>query len=158
MRLTVPGCTVEYSPDGGPDLRCYRVDCSRIANELPGFQPQWNVRRGAQQLFETYARRGVRLDDFEGPRFRRIDQIKQLLKSGQLDESLMVKFPIKSLAADPRWSAPPSPSWEPGMTDRHGPLPEGREGVPSHVEHEPRRDEDRYRAIRVRDADHRAGT
>lgn len=88
VRLTVPGCTVAYSPDGGPDLRCYRVDCSRIANELPGFQPQWNVRRGAQELFETYARRGVRLEDFEGPRFRRIDQIKQLLKTGQLDPSL----------------------------------------------------------------------
>jgi hypothetical protein len=84
----VPGCQVEYSPDGAPDTRCYRVDCSRIKTELPGFRPQWTARRGAEQLYETYQRHGVKMDDFEGPRYRRIDQIKQLLGAGQLDASL----------------------------------------------------------------------
>jgi nucleoside-diphosphate-sugar epimerase len=88
VRQTVPGCQVEYSPDGAPDTRCYRVDCSRISTELPGFQPQWTARRGAEQLYETYQRHGVRMDDFEGPRYRRIDQIKQLLGAGLLDASL----------------------------------------------------------------------
>ncbi len=88
VRQTVPGCEVAYSPDGGPDTRCYRVDCTRISAELPGFRPQWTARRGAQQLYQTYLRHGITLDDFEGPRYRRIDQIKQLLAGGELDASL----------------------------------------------------------------------
>lgn len=36
VRQVVPGCTVEYAPDGGPDKRCYRVDCSLINKVLPG--------------------------------------------------------------------------------------------------------------------------
>src|SRR6202042_384039 len=27
---TVPGCSVEYAPGGGPDLRCYRVNFDKI--------------------------------------------------------------------------------------------------------------------------------
>src|ERR1700733_13501873 len=26
---TVPGCRIEYAPDGGPDKRCYRVNCEK---------------------------------------------------------------------------------------------------------------------------------
>ncbi len=36
----VPGSTVEYAPDGGPDKRCYRVNCDKIRQTLPTFQPQ----------------------------------------------------------------------------------------------------------------------
>ena len=35
---TVPGCRVEYAADGGPDKRCYRINCDKIrapAAELP---------------------------------------------------------------------------------------------------------------------------
>ena len=40
----VPGSVVKYAGDGGPDARCYRVDCGKIARTLPEFQPQWTVR------------------------------------------------------------------------------------------------------------------
>jgi nucleoside-diphosphate-sugar epimerase len=56
----VPGCTVEYAAGGGPDRRCYRVDCSKLPQHVPAFQPKWNVRRGIAQLISacsTYARR-----------------------------------------------------------------------------------------------------
>ena len=32
---TVPGCRVEYAPGGGPDKRCYRVNCDKIKRVLP---------------------------------------------------------------------------------------------------------------------------
>ena len=35
----VPGCKVEYAPGGGPDKRCYRVNCDKIHRVLPSFQP-----------------------------------------------------------------------------------------------------------------------
>ena len=43
---TVPGCRVEYAPGGGPDKRCYRVNCDKIRRLLPSFRPQWTARKG----------------------------------------------------------------------------------------------------------------
>jgi len=88
VRDVVPGCRVEFADDAGPDKRCYRVDCNRFARSIHGFKPQWTARRGAEQLYETYKRVGLTLEDFEGPRFKRIDHVKQLLDGGRLDKTL----------------------------------------------------------------------
>ena len=88
VRETVPGCVIEYAKDASPDKRNYRVDCSRISRVLTEFRPAWNARKGAQELYASYREIGLRVEDFEGPRFKRIDQIKQLLASGRLAEDL----------------------------------------------------------------------
>ncbi len=88
VKETVPGCEIEFAQDAGPDKRNYRADFSKIARVLPGFQPQWDARKGARQLYETYKAIGLKLDDFEGPRYRRIDQIKRLMGSGNLGTDL----------------------------------------------------------------------
>ena len=85
---TVPGCRVEYAPDAGPDTRTYRVNCDRIQQELPQFQPVWDIRRGAQELYEAYQRVGIQQAEFEGPRYKRIAHIRQLITDGLLDENL----------------------------------------------------------------------
>lgn len=84
----VPDCEVSLASDAAPDKRCYRVDCNRIAREVPGFKPQWTIARGAQQLYETYRKVGLSLEEFEGPRFQRIAHVKQLVETGKLDTSL----------------------------------------------------------------------
>jgi nucleoside-diphosphate-sugar epimerase len=88
VRETVPGCRVEYAPDAEPDKRTYRVDFSKIKQMLPEFQPQWDARRGAQELYAAYQEFGVKLEEFEGPKFKRIDHIKLLLGQGLLDSTL----------------------------------------------------------------------
>ena len=88
VQETVPDCRVEYAPDAGPDKRTYRVGFSKIASALPEFKPQWNARRGAQELYEAYCRYGLNLDEFEGPKYKRVDHIQQLLESGLLDATL----------------------------------------------------------------------
>jgi len=88
VKETVPKCRVEYAPDSGPDKRCYRVDCGKIAATLPHFRPVWNARKGANQLYAAYMGIGLKLDDFEGPRYKRVAHIKHLLTSGALDETL----------------------------------------------------------------------
>jgi nucleoside-diphosphate-sugar epimerase len=88
VEQTVPGCQIEYAKDASPDKRCYRVDCSKIAQTLPEFQPQWNARRGAQELFAAYQKIGLTLEEFEGPRYKRIAHIQQLLNNGKLDNTL----------------------------------------------------------------------
>ncbi len=85
---TVPGSRIEYAEGAGPDKRCYRVDSEKIARSLPEFQPQWDARRGAQELYDAYKRVGLHQDEFEGSRYRRIHHIKYLMSSGLIDENL----------------------------------------------------------------------
>jgi nucleoside-diphosphate-sugar epimerase len=85
---TVPGCRIEYAKDAEPDKRTYRVDFTKIGQLLPDFKPQWNVRRGAHELYQAYQKVGIKPEEFEGPKYKRIDHIKQLLSVGQLDSSL----------------------------------------------------------------------
>ena len=84
----VPNCHIEYAKDAGPDTRCYRVDCRKIARILPEFKPQWNARRGVQELYSAYQSVGLTLEEFEGGRYQRIAHIKELLKTGKLTEDL----------------------------------------------------------------------
>ena len=84
----VPGCRIEYAPGGGPDLRCYRVSFEKIRRVLPGFHPQWNARKGAKELYDTYRSAGLRADDMQSGRYVRLRQIRRLLDNGKLDTSL----------------------------------------------------------------------
>lgn len=88
---TVPECRIEYAKDAEPDKRTYRVDFSKISKRIPQFHPQWNARRGAQQLLDVYKRIGVKIDEFEGPRYKRIDHIKYLQDANILDDMLRWK-------------------------------------------------------------------
>ncbi len=88
VKEVVPNCEIEYAPDGGPDTRCYRVDCSKILRVLPEFQPQWNTRKGAEELYAAYQKVGLTLEEFEGPKYKRIAHIQQLMSEGRLNESL----------------------------------------------------------------------
>jgi nucleoside-diphosphate-sugar epimerase len=84
----VPGCRLSFAADAGPDQRSYRVNFEKIARVLPGFQPLWDVRKGALQLYTAYRASGLTLEDFEGPRYLRIAHIKLLLSEGVLDTRL----------------------------------------------------------------------
>lgn len=94
VQETVPGSQVTFAADASPDLRNYRVNFDKIGRLLPAFQPQWTARRGAQQLYEAYRRLGVTLEEFEGPKYRRVDHIKQLLAAGEIDSTLRRTAPI----------------------------------------------------------------
>jgi nucleoside-diphosphate-sugar epimerase len=88
VERTVPGCKIEYAQDAGPDKRCYRVDCSKSMRILPDFKPRWNARRGAEELHAAYQKIGLTLEEFEGPKYKRIAHLQQLLNGGCLDETL----------------------------------------------------------------------
>lgn len=88
VKETVPGCTIEFAADAGPDKRCYRADFGRILKTLPAFQAKWDARSGAKELYEAYKKVGLRVEDFEGPRYKRIDHIQGLLASGRLNADL----------------------------------------------------------------------
>ena len=88
VKETVPGCEITFAEGAGPDKRNYRADFGKIARLVPGFQPQWDARKGAQELYEAYKAIGLKVEDFEGPRYRRIDQLRTLMKQGFLNDDL----------------------------------------------------------------------
>ena len=89
----VPGCKIEFAQDAGPDMRSYRVSFEKIRSKLPQFKPQWDAKRGAEQLHKAYRSSGITLDEFEGPRYQRIGHIRKLLADGILGTDLRHALP-----------------------------------------------------------------
>jgi len=88
VEKTVPGCRIEFAKDAGPDKRCYRVDFGKFRSTFPEHRMKWDAISGAIDIYESYRKYGIRQEDFEGPRYKRIDHIKQLISAGRLDKSL----------------------------------------------------------------------
>ena len=86
VQEAIPGCTIKYLEGGGPDPRCYRVNCDKIAAALPSFQPQWTVKRGIAELHESFVRHGLTEEQFS--RFMRIKRVKELQSEQLVDERL----------------------------------------------------------------------
>ncbi|HTQ58924.1 MAG TPA: SDR family oxidoreductase [Candidatus Solibacter sp.] len=84
----VPGCRTDYASGGGPDKRCYRVNCDKIQRVLPAFKPEWIARKGAQELYDAYRAAGLTAEDVTSGRYFRIHTIQSLLNAGQLDATL----------------------------------------------------------------------
>ena len=85
---TVPGCQIEFAPGGGPDKRCYRVNCDKIRRILPSFKPQWTVREGAKELYDAFTAVNLTFEDVQRGSYVRMAQVQRLLRAGQLDETL----------------------------------------------------------------------
>ncbi len=98
VEATVPNTKIEYAEGGTADKRCYRVDCSKIKSLIPAFQPQWDARKGAVELYEAYRNTNLTVEDFEGERYKRIAHIQKLLANNELDSSLRwVEQPVSAV-------------------------------------------------------------
>jgi nucleoside-diphosphate-sugar epimerase len=93
VEAVVPGSRVQYAEGGGPDLRCYRVNCDRLAELVPAYRPAWTVQRGVEELFEAFTRHSITLEDFESSRFLRLKHVRELQEQGMLDEQLRRREP-----------------------------------------------------------------
>ena len=91
VRRVVPGSQVTLADSAGPDARSYQVDFTKIRRVLRAYQPSWTLEQGAQQLYEALTPRGITQEDFLGPAFVRLEQIKHLLST-------------RAVYSDLRWS------------------------------------------------------
>jgi nucleoside-diphosphate-sugar epimerase len=99
VAAVVPNSSLSYATDAGPDTRCYRVSFEKIARTLPAFKPQWDARKGAEQVYGAYRNSGLTLEEFEGPRYQRIAHVKGLLADGIINEDLRHIRPTAALVA-----------------------------------------------------------
>ncbi|CAA7613644.1 Nucleoside-diphosphate-sugar epimerase [Candidatus Terasakiella magnetica] len=91
VRTTVPGAEVTYAGGNNPDPRSYRVSFDKYARTFPDHPLKWTVAAGAKELYEAYKAHGLTLDEFQGRRYIRLKQIKNLIDSGAVDETLRWK-------------------------------------------------------------------
>lgn len=83
----VPDSVVTLADTAGPDIRNYRVDCSKIVDTVPGFQPVWTVRKGAEEVYEAYVRHGLTDTQFYGDLLR-VKTIRARQRAGRVDADL----------------------------------------------------------------------
>jgi nucleoside-diphosphate-sugar epimerase len=86
-RMNAP---VTFAAGAGPDQRDYRVDFSRISTLLPAYRPAWTIVEGIDELARDMERNGLTAEDFQGPRFVRLQRIQQLMSSGQMLDDLRI--------------------------------------------------------------------
>ena len=84
----VAGSHVRLADSAGPDLRNYRVNCDKLVSVLPDARPQWNVRRGVEELLAAFQANNLQLEDLEGSRFLRIAKVLELVEADRIDSSL----------------------------------------------------------------------
>jgi nucleoside-diphosphate-sugar epimerase len=90
----VPGVRASFAEGGGPDKRSYQVDCSKIRWVLSGFETQWTVPLGVEELHESYINNGLTFDQFTGPRYLRIKRVQELQAAGLVDDGLRWLAPV----------------------------------------------------------------
>ncbi|MCA0929566.1 NAD-dependent epimerase/dehydratase family protein [Ruegeria profundi] len=91
---TVPGAHIDYAADAGPDNRSYRVSSAKIEKSIPGFKPKWDAVRGAQQIYDAVKACDLKVEDFEGRKYKRLAQLEALLRENQLDKDFRRTEPI----------------------------------------------------------------
>jgi nucleoside-diphosphate-sugar epimerase len=93
VRDVIPGTRLEFAPGASADKRCYRVDFSKIARVLPNLKFQWNVDRGARQLYDAFRASGLTADILAGPSYFRLAALRELRQQGALNGQLRWQTP-----------------------------------------------------------------
>ena len=88
------GAEVSFGQQGG-DNRSYRISFQKIRRHLPDFQCRWTVERGAHELQEIFRRVRMTKETFLFRAFTRLEQLKHLLVTGQIDDSFYWREPPK---------------------------------------------------------------
>ena len=88
------GAEVSFGQQGG-DNRSYRISFQKIRRHLPDFQCRWTAERGAHELQEIFRRVRMTKETFLFRAFTRLEQLKHLLVTGQIDDSFYWREPPK---------------------------------------------------------------
>ena len=90
MVSSATGAPMTLAATAGPDKRDYRVDFTRISEQLPAFKPEWTICAGIDELVQDMRTFGMSTTDFEGPRYVRLERIRELLATQRLDHELRI--------------------------------------------------------------------
>ena len=84
----VPNCELAFAPGASADARDYRVSFAKIESKLPGWNPQWTLRKGIEELYAAYRDGHMTKEEWQGPRYYRLKTIMGLRANGRIDDNL----------------------------------------------------------------------
>ncbi|MEM7435563.1 MAG: SDR family oxidoreductase [Myxococcota bacterium] len=84
----VPDCEVAFAEGASADTRDYKVDFTKAATQLTGFEATWTLRAGIEELYEAYRRAELTEEEFMGKRYYRLKTVQSLIDRGKLDSDL----------------------------------------------------------------------
>ena len=85
VEQVVSGARIRMADSAGPDLRNYRVDCTKLVERL-GFEQRWTVRAGVEELAAKFTAIGLSKEQLEGPTTQRVRQIAAMIDAGVIDD------------------------------------------------------------------------
>lgn len=85
------GAPVTFAEGAAPDKRDYRVDFTKINDLVPTFKPEWTIVEGIAEIAADMRRIGLTREDFEGPRYVRLERVNELKELGLLDDMLRAR-------------------------------------------------------------------
>jgi nucleoside-diphosphate-sugar epimerase len=95
----LPNCPLRFGPPSG-DNRSYRTSFAKIRSHLPEFQCRWSAERGARELLGLFERIGMTAELFTSPPFTRLEQLKRLIATKQIDENFFWRQPFDGETAE----------------------------------------------------------
>lgn len=88
VKKIVPNSEVKYTSGHGSDSRTYKVNFDKIKEKLKGFNPKWNLEKGAIELYEAFKKHNLTYEEFQSHRYIRLDHILYLIDNNKLDNNL----------------------------------------------------------------------
>ena len=88
IKEILPDCKIDITGEYGSDSRSYKVNFDKIEEILPHFKPQWNLKKGIEQIIEYYKKYNMSSDKFNERFFVRLKQINYLIKNKLIDSNL----------------------------------------------------------------------
>ena len=86
--------SLEITGESGGDDRSYRVDFSKALSSLPGFNPNWTLDMGCEELVTWFqAHAGLTSEITQNRLYVRLKQLQYLIETSRLDDHLRVCGP-----------------------------------------------------------------
>ena len=87
VKKIFPNCDIEYTYEHGSDSRTYNVSFDKIS-KLENFNPQWNIEKGAKELFDAFKKYDLTIDDFQSNKYTRLKELQFLLDNKKINDEL----------------------------------------------------------------------
>jgi len=85
----MPDCEIKILGEHNPDQRNYIVNFDKVTKTLKYFKPEWNLRKGVEEIYQIFEKINLTLEDFQNKNFTRINQLKYLINNKIIDKNLI---------------------------------------------------------------------
>ena len=85
----IPGSTLMFTGEHGPDSRTYKISFKKIFDLLNEYyKPEWDLDRGGKELIQFFKKINFTEEEFKGRACNRLKQINYLIKEKKLNKNL----------------------------------------------------------------------